>query len=105
MGSIRIGTVSSINSAAGTVRVTFPDRDDAVSTELPVIRIGGFYALPSVGDPAVCLFPNDGPEGYFLGSFFVSSVPGVSAGESVVVGDLTVKGDVTITGTLHGGGL
>jgi len=105
MGNIRIGTVSSINSADGTVRVTFPDRDDAVSAELPVLRIGGFYALPNIGDPAVCLFPDDGPEGYFLGSFFASSVPVVAAGESVVVGDLTVKGEVTVTGTLHGGGL
>ena len=33
----RVGTVSSINEEAATARVTFSDRDNVVSYDLPVI--------------------------------------------------------------------
>ncbi|MEF3312608.1 hypothetical protein PV433_27330 [Paenibacillus sp. GYB004] len=98
---IRIGKVSTVNAANGTVRVVFPDKDDSVSGELPVLRLGGTLAMPSVGDNAVCLFLGNGLRaGFFLGTYGSGN-----SGEVKIDGDLLVNGDVTINGTLHGGGV
>lgn len=37
---IRIGNVSSLNPDNMSCRVTFPDMDDAVSRELPILNTG-----------------------------------------------------------------
>lgn len=37
---IRIGRVSSVNPLKCTAKVTFPDKDDMVSDELPILTIG-----------------------------------------------------------------
>jgi len=97
---IRIGVVSTTNPQQGTVRVAFPDRDNLVSDELPVLSIGGIFAMPRVGDPALCLFlGNDLGAGYYLGSFYTegSTVPDTSQGA-------VVPGNLTVTGYLYGGG-
>ncbi len=78
---IRVGTVSSINAAAGTVRVAFAAQDDMVTYELPVITRGSKnnkdYWLPDVDEQVLCLFlPNTSGrgvcDGFVLGTFYSS---------------------------------
>ena len=56
----RIGKVSSVNGKNCTVRVTFPDKDNMVSDELPVIVIGSYgtkgYWVPEVNMQVLCCF-------------------------------------------------
>ena len=75
---IRVGTVSSVNAAAGTVRVAFAAQDDMVTYELPVITRGSNnnkdYWLPDVDEQVFCLFlPTTSGrglcDGYVLGTF------------------------------------
>ena len=47
---IRIGFVSSRNPDAGTLQVTYQDRDRMVTGDLPVLAFGGEYTLPQVND-------------------------------------------------------
>lgn len=81
---IRVGTVSSVNAAAGTVRVAFAAQDDMVTYELPVITRGSKnnkdYWLPDVDEQVLCLFlPNTSGrgvcDGFVLGTFY-SSIDG-----------------------------
>lgn len=98
MQQIRIGVVSTVNAAAGTVRVAFPDLDNMVSGELPVLSIGRLFAVPEPNDNAVCLLLGDGlGAGFFLGSFYAESAPDTTAGA-------VLAGSLTVTGTLYGGG-
>ncbi|OKP67568.1 hypothetical protein A3842_28105 [Paenibacillus sp. P3E] len=72
---IRIGRVSTSDAAAGSVRVTFADRDDMVSGELPVITPGGWgrgNAIPLPGERVLCVFLDNGRSaGFCLGTYFV----------------------------------
>lgn len=108
---IREGIVSTVNTVRGTVRVTFPDGDNMVSAELPVLSIGGLFLMPKIGTPALCLFTGDDlGKGFYLGTYFQAGVPDTTQGAVVtgnlnVTGNQTVSGDVTISGTLHGGGI
>lgn len=76
---VRVGTVSSVDYKAGTVRVTFPDRDNMVSDELPVLIPGGYgksNPIPAAGESVVCLFLGNGLHaGYCLGTFY-DELPG-----------------------------
>ncbi|WP_425622484.1 phage baseplate assembly protein V [Brevibacillus borstelensis] len=72
---LRVGVVSSVNPANATVRVFFPDRDNLVSNELPVIFPHTLkmrhYSLPAVGENVVCLFQGNGiQDGYCLGAIY-----------------------------------
>jgi len=129
---IRVGTVSSVDAALGTVRVTYADKDDMVSDELPVLRLGGTFMMPDPGDRAVCLFLGNGlRSGFYLGTYYTDDdrPPEHTAGNIVLDGPVDVKGsltieqalnvkegteidgnvrmkqDVTIDGMLHGGGI
>lgn len=121
---IRIGNVSSLNPDNMSCRVTFPDMDDAVSRELPILNTGSgagkMYWLPSVGEQVLCLMiPSQGGrgsnDGVVLGSFFNSVDKPVRTGEGIRridfgdgsyvehdrnTGNLTIKatGIVSITG-------
>lgn len=73
---IREGRVSSVDPVKCTARVTFPDRDDMVSAELPVLTMGSretkVYWMPAIDAQVVCIFaPNASgkglKEGYILG--------------------------------------
>lgn len=67
---IKIGRVSSKNTSKGTVEVVFPDRDNAVSSPLPVLESVSF---PNVNDQVVCLFLGNALEdGFCLGGFYSS---------------------------------
>lgn len=66
---IRVGFVSSINPNAGTVQVTYQDRDRMVTGDMPVLEFGGEYALPAVNDMVIVThLSNDPASGVVLGS-------------------------------------
>lgn len=109
---IRVGTVSSVNPAAGTVRVAFAAQDDMVTYELPVITRGSKnnkdYWLPDVDEQVLCLFlPNTSGrgvcEGFVLGTFYSSvDAPVENSGDvhAVKYGDGTIIKHDRSTGKL-----
>ena len=114
---IRVGTVSSVNAAAGSVRVAFAAQDDMVTYELPVITRGSKnnkdYWLPDVDEQVLCLFlPNTSGrgvrDGFVLGTFYSSvDAPVENSGDvhAVKYGDGTIikhdrrTGKLTINAT------
>lgn len=109
---IRVGTVSSVNTAAGTVRVAFAAQDDMVTYELPVITRGSKnnkdYWLPDVDEQVLCLFlPNTSGrgvcDGFVLGTFYSSvDAPVENSGDvhAVKYGDGTIIKHDRSTGKL-----
>lgn len=109
---IRVGTVSSVNAAAGTVRVAFAAQDDMVTYELPVITRGSKnnkdYWLPDVDEQVLCLFlPNTSGrgvrDGFVLGTFYSSvDAPMENSGDvhAVKYGDGTIIKHDRSTGKL-----
>lgn len=64
--TIRLGKISSINYADGKARVTYEDRDDSVTSELPFLAWQ--YNMPKTGDlVAVACFSNGTVSGVILG--------------------------------------
>lgn len=88
MQEIRIGKISSINYAAGKARVTYDDKDGAVTPELPFIT-SGTYNMPEIGDVvAVAHLSNGASSGVILGKVFnASNAPGKS-GKGVYYTDM-----------------
>lgn len=81
---VRVGIVSSVNGSACTAKVTFPDKDNMVSAELPVLQIGSYgtkgYCLPEVNTKVVCLFlPNPSGSGmnagFIIGAYYTGEKP------------------------------
>ncbi len=81
---LRVGRVSSVNGAACTARVTFPDKEKMVSAELPVLQIGSLgtqgYWVPEVDTQVLCAFlPNPSGKGmnmgFVLGAFYSRENP------------------------------
>lgn len=122
---IRVGIVSSVDGAKATVRVTFPDKDNKVSYDLPVLQQGnGSYWMPAPGEQAVCVFlPNGSEQGFCLGTIYSDpSPPPVSdpmtkvihagklqiqaesgtelAGGGTMTGNLNVNGNISASGTI-----
>lgn len=76
---IRVGVVSSTDDAVPSARVTFPDRDDTVSYDLPVLvkntKENKDYWVPEVDEQVLCLFlPSGVEQGFILGSFYSEGV-------------------------------
>ena len=74
---IRIGMVSSTNPKENTVRVTFEDKDNLVSSELRILHRGSTankdFWMPAVGDECVCIFPTNDDnycDGFIIGTLF-----------------------------------
>lgn len=66
---IRTGIIDGVNAEEGTVRATFPDRDDDVSTDIALMCAEQNF--PRVGDSALFLFlPNGTEQGFCLGRYF-----------------------------------
>ncbi|WP_052087643.1 hypothetical protein [Paenibacillus wynnii] len=68
---LRTGIVSTVNESTRSVRVTFPDKDDLVSGELPVIgptMIGlNIVELPEVGETVLVVYPDNSSDGFCIG--------------------------------------
>lgn len=63
--SIRAGIVDGVSSGNRTVRVTFPDRDDEVIEEIPLLKS---VSIPLIGESVICAFSVNG-EGFCLGTY------------------------------------
>lgn len=80
---VKEGIVSEVYPERHSARVTFEDKADLVSAELPIMTLcaqdNKFYSMPDVGETVICLFAtNDGTsgEGWIIGSrFHDKSVP------------------------------
>lgn len=124
----RAGKVSSIDYAAGTVRVVYPDKDNSVTSPLPMLC--SEYNMPQVGDLVLVLhLPNGTEAGLVLGRCWTDSnrppegaaglfrkdlsrTPGeamiryqagvltLQAGKVLANGSLEVTGDLTVDGRL-----
>lgn len=68
---IRVGCVSKINYTAGTIEVTYPDRDDAVTDPFPVLSFNDEYKMPDIGDDVLVLHLSNGSAlGVVLGPYW-----------------------------------
>lgn len=127
---IRVGFVNSINAKKGTVQVLFPDKDNKVSNNLPLLSYE--YHMPKVEDQVICLFLGNGLEnGFCLGKFYSDINPPpqddekyyrkqfsdgthieydkdqrklkISAEKPLqIVGDLRIQGNLTVSGEIKG---
>jgi phage baseplate assembly protein V len=67
--SIRIGKVSSVDAAAGTIRAIIEDQQNIVTNNLRMMA--SEYNMPEVGDMVLCLFLGNGiSHGFCLGRYF-----------------------------------
>jgi phage baseplate assembly protein gpV len=70
---IRIGRVSSVNTSGGTIRVTYPDRDDSVTAEIPVFSFTDEYKMPPIGAEVLVLHLSNGAAaGVMMGRYWNS---------------------------------
>lgn len=119
---LRIGKVSAVNGPACSARVTFADKDNLVSAELPVLQPASMatkaYSLPEVGTQVLCAFlPHPSGrgvnDGFILGAYYSAREPPAEQDEAVKSirfadgshitydhGNITIHatGTVTITG-------
>lgn len=66
---IRIGKVSSVNYKSGMVRVTYRDKDESVTVELPTMNFNDEYRMPEPGqDVVVAHLSNGSSRGVLLGT-------------------------------------
>lgn len=129
--TIRIGKVSSVDYAKGTVAVVYPDRDNSVTTGLPMLS--NRYFMPEPGDQVLVLHLSNGSEaGVVLGRFFSdknlpkesgsglfridfdrdgtaylrcqSNAVTIKGGTVTVDGNLVVTGSITVSGSVTAGG-
>lgn len=71
---VRIGHVSSVNPARGTVRVVIDDQQALVTNDLPVLAFE--YHMLNVGDLVLCVFLGNGiSSGFCLGKYFFEGNP------------------------------
>ena len=74
MDTIRVGKISSLNYEKGLARVTYSDRDDAVTKEIPLLTPYGEYYMPEVDDLVYILhLPNGGEAGIILGRYWTKN--------------------------------
>ena len=67
---VRVGKVSKVNYEAGTIEVTYEDRDDSVTDEICMVS-NALYRMPVVGMMVCILHNSDSPEmGTCVGSFW-----------------------------------
>ena len=68
---IRVGKISSIDAATGMAKVTYPDMDDAVTADFPILTFNEEYMMPEVGESVLVLHLSNGvTEGVILGTFW-----------------------------------
>lgn len=115
MDGIRIGTVSSVNYAAGTVSVAYQDRGDGGTDEMPYFAFGGQYRMPKKDQMVLVLhLANGSSMGVVMGLIWNNqNKPPVSGADAfwmdlaagaalqAVGGAITLKGSSI---TLDGGG-
>ena len=58
--SLRIGKISSINYSNGTARITYEDKDDSTTSEMPFLVLGRQYWHPGVGEQVLVAHLSNG---------------------------------------------
>lgn len=67
-GTIRKGRVSSVNYDTGMMRVTYKDRDESATAEMPMLNNNKEYSMPAIGqDVLVAHLSNGSSRGVILG--------------------------------------
>ena len=125
---IRVGKVSSIDYAAGMVRVAYHEKDDSVTRLIPLLS--NEYKMPEVGDQVLVLHLSNGTEagvvmgrpwsqknkpvegvaglfrkefGHTQGEAYVRYKDGtltIKAANVVIEGNMRVTGNLSVTGTI-----
>lgn len=68
---VRIGRVSKINYETGMIEATYPQYDDSVTPEFPVVSFNDEYKMPKIGDEiAVLHLSNGAAAGVILGHYW-----------------------------------
>lgn len=91
---IRLGKVSSLDPAAGTVRVVYHEKDGDVTRMIPILSpvFSGLYSLPAVGDQVLVLHLSNGSEaGVVLGRPWSDKFPPPEGAEGLVRLDMDRK--------------
>ncbi|MDO4313795.1 MAG: hypothetical protein Q4C52_12000 [Eubacteriales bacterium] len=84
MNETRVGRVSKINYENGTIEVLYTDRDNEVTTELPVLNFGNEYHMPKIDDMVMVMHLSNGCEmGVVLGTFWCGGNPPPESGEGL----------------------
>lgn len=82
--NIRTGKISSINYEDGTVRVVYPDKNNAVTVELPVLNLNGEYKMPQIDEMVLVTHLSNGSSlGIVCGSYWSSGNKPVETGEGL----------------------
>lgn len=69
--NIRIGKVSSVDYGRGMIKVVYPDKDGAVTDDLPYISMNDEYKMPEVGKNVLVLHLSNGSAaGVVMGSYW-----------------------------------
>lgn len=76
----RLGKVVGINADTCKARVEFPDNQNIVTYELPIIQPhtakDKFYSMPTIDEYVLCAFlPNGLEAGFILGSYYSEPTP------------------------------
>lgn len=85
---IKHGIITEIDEAKATAKVTFPDDDDLVSYDLPVIHhsmgFAKYYSMPAIGMTALCAFLAESgmEDGFIIGSFYNDKNPPGKSGKT-----------------------
>ncbi len=88
---IRVGFVSSINYEKGLVQITYTDKENAVSGELPYFS--DYYQMPEVGDKVVVLYMTNGNhEGFVLGKYYHNDNIPIKSGQGIIHKPLNQNG-------------
>lgn len=118
---VKIGECSTVDFDSGTITATFPDRQDKVSRDIPVIITGGagtVNGMPQPGDTVVCLMLGNGKSNGVCLGIIPDVVPGTTDQQGVYFEDgsyvyydraqqklmvkaasgVHIEGDLTVTG-------
>ncbi len=91
---IRVGKVSNIDYKNGYLQVTYPDRNDIVSTMLPHLNFEESYKMPKIGDMVlVALLPNAVSMGVVIGKYFTDENTPIEYGKNIYYKKLDDKGN------------
>ena len=70
---IRVGKVSSVDAANGTIKVSYPQLDKAVTASIPYANFADTYKMPKVGSWVIVLHLSTGASaGICLGNYWAS---------------------------------
>ena len=71
---LRVGIVDGVNIESGTIRVTFPDRDDSVVDDIALLKSEQW--CPKIDDPVLVGFLSNGTQqGFCFGPYFNDEEP------------------------------